>query len=229
MFVTSILNSSESVRWKLHLLKTVTLRFFLHFDTNPVLLLWTFIKIQFHHTSSKMTVWWPLWRLSARSVCLCSWDQYYTYFVRDVPSSLIIDLIYVMKCVFLITYLFKNSVIPICTPSFEFAATLVASRLEDAFVDLTANSILGVIVLSITVKIAFWIHSSTVSTILIISLSILSVRHFSNEWTFTVLSVLSLVIGLLISLFTVNLWSAGPLLITKFCLSLLTASPITTF
>ena len=51
------------------------------------------------------------------------------------------------------------------SPCSEFAVTLAASRPEDAFIDLTANSFLGEIMLSIVVKITFWILSSTVSMI----------------------------------------------------------------
>ena len=42
--------------------------------------------------------------------------------------------------------------------------------------------------LSIAVKIAFWILSSTVSTMLLISLSILSLKHLSKVFTSTVFS-----------------------------------------
>ena len=43
------------------------------------------------------------------------------------------------------------------SPRSEFTVTLAASGLEVAFIDLTCNSILGLIILSIAVKIAFWI------------------------------------------------------------------------
>ena len=42
-----------------------------------------------------------------------------------------------------------------CSPRTEFAQMLVASRPEDAFIDLIANSILGATILSVAVKIAF--------------------------------------------------------------------------
>ena len=49
---------------------------------------------------------------------------------------------------------FKKAVLPMCFPRSGFTVTPVAFCPEDAFLDLTANSILGVIVLSIAFKIA---------------------------------------------------------------------------
>ena len=95
----------------------------------------------------------------------------------------------------------KGAVIPMCSPRSGFVVTLVASRLEDAFIDLTANSILGVILLSIAVKIAFWILSSTVSTKLPVSLSIFSLKHPSKVLTYT---KISLAAELLLELLTVS-------------------------
>ena len=86
---------------------------------------------------------------------------------------------------FLSDMFWKRAVIPMCYPRSKFTMTLVASRPEDAFIDLFANSILGEILLSIGVKIAFWILSSTVSTALPISLSILPIKHLSKVFTFT--------------------------------------------
>ena len=43
------------------------------------------------------------------------------------------------------------------SPRSEFAETLVTSRPEDAFIDLIAISILGVIILTNVIKIAFWV------------------------------------------------------------------------
>ena len=62
----------------------------------------------------------------------------------------------------------KEALTPACSPRSEFAVTLVASCPEDAFIDLIANAILGTTMLSIAIKIAFWILSSTASTILLI-------------------------------------------------------------
>ena len=45
-----------------------------------------------------------------------------------------------------------------CFPRSNFAVTLVASPPEDAFIDLTANSILGVLKLSIAVKIGSYLR-----------------------------------------------------------------------
>ena len=51
----------------------------------------------------------------------------------------------------------KEALFPTCSPRSEFAATLVTSRTDDAFIDLIANSILAATMLSIAVKIAFCI------------------------------------------------------------------------
>ena len=55
----------------------------------------------------------------------------------------------------------KEVLIPTCSLRSEFADTLVASRPEDAFIDLIASSILGATIFSIAVKIAFCSLSST--------------------------------------------------------------------
>ena len=88
----------------------------------------------------------------------------------------------------------KKEFTPTRYPRSEFALTLIASRPEDAFIDLTANSTLGLKILSIAVKIAFWILSSTVSAMFPISLSTLSKKNLSNVCT---LSKFSLVVNLL--------------------------------
>ena len=100
-----------------------------------------------------------------------------------------------------------------CSTRSEFAVTLVAFRREDAFIDLIANSILGATMLSIAVKIAFWILSSTASTILHISLSILSLKHLSKVSTFT---AFSLVLKLLPEVPTVKSWSLVTLITAVF-------------
>ena len=117
----------------------------------------------------------------------------------------------------------KESLIPACYPRSEFAVTMVASRPEDAFIDLTANSILGATMLSIAVKIAFWILSSTVSTKLLISLSILSLKHLSKVFTFT---VFSLVTKLSLEVPTVKSRSLLPSFIIAFSRSSLATLPI---
>ena len=60
----------------------------------------------------------------------------------------------------------KDAVIRMHSSSFEIDVTLVAFRPKDAFIDITANSILRVIILSVAVKIAFSILSPTVSPML---------------------------------------------------------------
>ena len=59
----------------------------------------------------------------------------------------------------------KKAIIPTCFPSLEVAFTLVTSRSEDAFIDLIAKSILGATMLTIAVKNAFCILSSTINVI----------------------------------------------------------------
>ena len=71
----------------------------------------------------------------------------------------------------------KEVLIPTCSLRSELADTLVTSRPEDPFIDLIANSNIGATMLSIAVKIAFCILSSTLSTILLLSLSIFSLKH----------------------------------------------------
>ena len=44
---------------------------------------------------------------------------------------------------------------------------------------------------SIALRIAFWILSSTVSTMLLISLSIFSLKHLSKVFTFSVFSLVT--------------------------------------
>ena len=110
----------------------------------------------------------------------------------------------------------KEVLIPAC--SLRSADTLVTSVPEDAFIDLIASSILGATMLSIAVKIAFCILSSTVSKILLISLPILLLKHLSNVFT---LSAFSLTTELLLEVPTVKSRSLVPSLTTVFsCLSL---------
>ena len=112
----------------------------------------------------------------------------------------------------------KEALIPTRSPRSEFAVTPVISRPEDAFIDLIANSILVATMLSKAVKNAFCILSSTVSTMLLISLSILSLKRLSKVFTLTVLSLTAV---LLLELLTVKSRSLVPLLTTTFsCLSL---------
>ena len=103
-------------------------------------------------------------------------------------------------------------------PNFWKAVTLVASRPEDAFIDLIASSILGATMLSLAVKIAFWILSSTVSTLLLISMSIPSLKHLFKVFTFI---IFSLIAELLLEVPSVKSRSLVPsLTITFRCLSL---------
>ena len=118
----------------------------------------------------------------------------------------------------------KWALIPPCSLRSEFADTLATSRPEDAFIDLIANSIFGATMLSMAVKIAFCILSSTVSTILLISLSILSLKHLSKVFTFIAFQLST---ELLLKVPTVKSRSLEPSLTTKIsCLSL-AALPIT--
>ena len=72
----------------------------------------------------------------------------------------------------------KRVVIPDCSSRAELAKTRATSRADDAFIDLTANSILGVIKLFTVAQMAFYILPSTVSTTLLTSLANLSMRLF---------------------------------------------------
>ena len=153
---------------------------------------------------------------------MCSRYQQFTYLVRNTirVSSIVLN---ACKISFLWDTFSKGTVIPMCSPRFEIAMTLVASSPENAFFDLIASSILGVIALSIAVTIAFWLLSLTVSTNLPISLSIFSLKHLSEVFTVT---IFSLAPKLLPVLLTVNSWLAVPSLTTSVsCLSL-TALPI---
>ena len=116
----------------------------------------------------------------------------------------------------------KEALIPTCSLHSEFAAPLVASRPEDAFNDVIANSILGATRLSIAVKIAFCILSSIVSTILLISLSTFSLKHLSKVFTFTVLSLVAVV---LLKVLAVKSRSLVPSLTTGFSWLSLAALP----
>ena len=125
----------------------------------------------------------------------------------NFPESLQLRSIHEMCCSIHIYFLKGSNVLLMCSQRSEFAVTLVAFRAEDAFYDLIAHSILGAMSLSIEVKIAFPILSSTVSIILLVSLSTNSLKHQSKVFTFT---VVSLVIKLLPERPTVNSWSPVP-------------------
>ena len=119
-----------------------------------------------------------------------------------------LHLLHAVYCILLFPDAFsKGGIIPTCSPRSEFTVTPVTSRPEDAFIDLTANSILGATTLSKAVKIAFCILSSTVSTKLLISLSILLLKHLSKVFT---LAVLSLAAVLLLEVLTVKSRSLVP-------------------
>ena len=98
----------------------------------------------------------------------------------------------------------NEEVISISSPRSEFVVTLAASRPEDGLLDLTAISFFGLIILSIAVRIAFWIYCSTAWTMLPISLSILSLKHFSIDWTFNVFSLVDGTPMLLSTVFLVD-------------------------
>ena len=117
-------------------------------------------------------------------VKMCFWDRQFIYLVRnDLSSS---SFVFNTYSVLIFSNTFsKEAVIPTRSPRSEFAVTLVASRPEDAFIDLTANSIVGAVLLLNAVKIAFWILLSTVLTLLPIYLSILSLKHPSKVGTIT--------------------------------------------
>ena len=99
----------------------------------------------------------------------------------------------------------KGTVIPMCSLCSEFDVTLVVSRTEEAFIDLTAHSILGVLLQSIAVKIVSRVISPTFSIRLPIFQSIQSLKHLSKFFTS---SKFSLVVELLPVVSMVNFWSA---------------------
>ena len=85
----------------------------------------------------------------------------------------------------------KRAVVAKYSPRSGFAVTFVGSCPEDSVFNLIANSILGAAIMSMAVKIAFWIMSSTVSAILLIPLSIFSLKYLSKIFTVTVFSLLT--------------------------------------
>ena len=117
----------------------------------------------------------------------------------------------------------KEVLIPTCSLLSEFADTLVASRPENAFIDLIAKSILGATMLSIAVKIAFCIYLQLYQQYCSF-LSILSLKHLSKVFAFI---AFSLTTELLLEIPTVKSRSLVLSLTTTFsCLSL-AALPIT--
>ena len=107
----------------------------------------------------------------------------------------------------------KEAFIRTCSPRSEFAVTLVTSCPEDACIDLIAISILGATMLSIAVHIAFCILSSTVPRMLLIYLSILSLKHLSKNFKFTILLLFAV---FLLEVPTVKSRSLVPSLTTMF-------------
>ena len=129
-----------------------------------------------------------------------------------------------MNCVVSFRNAFKEgALIPLRSHRFEFAVTLATFRPDDAFIDLTSNSIFRVIISSIEVRVSFWILFSTISTILSVSLSIFSLKHLSNVRTF---SVFSSVFEMLQTLLTIKCRSTVLSLTITVCCPLLAASPM---
>ena len=167
-----------------------------------------------------VTMWW---------LCLpvkkCIWEPEFIYLVRKFVSSLITCIkTHVVYCSFRIRFKI-GAIIPSCSQRSGLRITLVASHPEDAFIDLLANSILGVKILSLVVKVAFWFLFTTVSTTLPISLPIFLLKHLSKVFTFT---TFSLTAGPRSELPTVNSWLAVPSLTVVFSGLLLFIMPIAT-
>ena len=114
-----------------------------------------------------------------------------------------------------------QEVILTCSRCSDFPVTLAASHPADAFLDLTANSIPGVIRLSFLVKMGSWTLSSNVSSISFFSLSIPSITHLSNVWKSVVFSLLA---GTLSLIWPLIFQSTRTLSETKFHHPLLTSS-----
>ena len=128
-----------------------------------------------------------------------------------------------MKSVVSFGYVFEKGSKPYTFSTFQICQDTGSISFRDGFTDLTANSILGVRIISIAIKIAFWILSSTVSTMLPFSLSILSLKHIPKVWTFT---TFFLAVKLLPLLSTVNVCSVVPSLPTTSCSPLFATLPI---
>ena len=131
-----------------------------------------------------VTVWWVC---GCRSRCVAGTKNPLTSCgMLFRVSSIVINTCIVL---FLSDTFSEGPQIPMYSPSSDFTMRLVASCPVDGFIDLTANTILGGIILSFAVRIGFWILSLTVSTILPISLSIFSIKFFSEVFTFTKFSL----------------------------------------
>ena len=132
-----------------------------------------------------MSVWFP--------VKMCSWDQQFTYLLWNVSWRLIICVQFKKRLVPFgqvlkigsDLYAFPSSVIP---------TTPAASRPDNAFVDRNANSILGVIILSIAAKLRseFYLQPRQqcnplrVNSFIVTSLQCLNVhRVFIGRWITT--------------------------------------------
>ena len=107
----------------------------------------------------------------------------------------------------------KEAVIPMPFSRYECAATLGASRPEDAFIELTDISILGVKIVSIAVTIALWILSLTLWRMLPIFLSTHYLKRLSIVFTFTKFSVAAKILPVHLTLIS---WSTVPSLATTF-------------
>ena len=187
-----------------HFFKIITCPIFCSANIEAALLLW--------------------WVCGCRSKCVSGIDDPLTssWMLCRVKSF-----IFVTPNVLLFSDAFsKEALIPACSLRSEFADTLVTSRPEDAFIDLIANSILGATMLSMAVKFAFCILSSTASTLLFISLSILSLKHFSRVFTFIAFQLST---ELLLKVPTVKSRSLEPSLTTTFSCLALVALPIIIF
>ena len=146
------------------------------------------------------------------NVCLpvrkCPRDRKFIILASVVPSILLSYLQF-MKCIISVGYVLKSGKWQeyLLVPSrFKLTIAMATSCSDDAFYDLIANSILGVMILSIAVKIAIKILSATVSTSMPILLATLSGKVLPKVWTST---VFSLVTTILSSFLAVKFWSAS--------------------
>ena len=130
--------------------------------------IFTFIRV--------MSVWLPVKR--------CSWDQKFTSSTEMIfrVSSVIFNTCYVL---FLSHRFSRRAVTPMCSPRFEFAVTLFASRSEEALLTLllfdfkSNNSIKsGQYCVLDCLRPRKQYYS--------FALSILSIKHLSKVFTFTV-------------------------------------------
>ena len=136
-------------------------------------------------------------------VCVC-WSKLVSKTKNSLATSVLCLRVSSFKSVsrkvlFLSDAFPSGAEIPSYFPCSKFAVTQLMSHPDEAILDTIAISIFGVKILSIAVKIAFWILTLTSSTTLCISLVILSIGFLSNVWTNTEISLAAAELSLLLT------------------------------